>query len=198
PVPGPVPGEHATRAVRSMGGRRQPHHEQLGVPVTEAGNGAAPIRFRIEGTTTARGHLFAPVHQARAGPAHAGAGVEVGQGAGALGELGDILGVACLTCAWAGRVSGPAGAWRHRGRERLAGARVRAQLAHRCVAGSWPPAGSVTSATSALRYASSAAASSVAPSPWPPAPMEIVPRTCSSAITGSSWRAPNGVMVPRA
>src|SRR5699024_7769842 len=111
--------------------------------------GATPIRLRIEGTTTARGHPFAPVHQARAGPAHAGAGVEVGQGAGALGELGDIVGVACLACAWAGRVSGPAGARRHRGRERLAGARVRAQLAHRCEAGSTaeprPPAGSPAS-----------------------------------------------------
>ena len=66
PVAGTVAGEDAARAVAAVGGGGEADHVELGVGITEAGDGASPVGpIAVGGAFLAR-DLLTPLDQARA------------------------------------------------------------------------------------------------------------------------------------
>ena len=74
-----VAGEHASRAVGAVGGRRQPEHDDRCRRVAEAGDRTAPVGLVAERGAALDGDLLAPGDEARAGAAGHDLALEVGE-----------------------------------------------------------------------------------------------------------------------
>ena len=64
-----VAGEHPAGAVRAVGGRRQPEHDDPGRRVAEARHRPAPVDVVAERGALGASDLLAPLDEARAGAA---------------------------------------------------------------------------------------------------------------------------------
>ncbi len=112
-VPAAVAGEDAAGAVPAVRGRGQAEDQHARALVAPAGHRAAPVALAGERPAPGHGDLLAPGHQPRAGPAHRLPRGQLGQRAGAGGQLRAPAGSAATGVApWPG--PGPAGARRYR------------------------------------------------------------------------------------
>ena len=66
PVTAAIPREHATRSIRSMGGRRQTHNEQTRLPIPKIGHRLAPVIPLGVGAAFLAGNVATMVDQPRA------------------------------------------------------------------------------------------------------------------------------------
>ncbi len=81
PISARVPGEHATGAVRSVGGGRQSHYQQSPSGVSEPGHGLSPVSPVSVGLLSFPSHPFPVSYEARASGAYGKLRVQALEGA---------------------------------------------------------------------------------------------------------------------